>query len=149
MVSKQKPFNLQGLPGDILDVIAHDYLDSLDFFNLRLACRDLHKNTSKAFGRRYFKHVKFMLSPDSLQALEDISKNEELSQFIRHVGIGTERIHSNILSLWEVQYCAEWAQRYGEEYNRQLRRQEHIEQDGADVQILTKVLKSLPNLQSV
>ncbi|KAF2493739.1 hypothetical protein BU16DRAFT_463500, partial [Lophium mytilinum] len=149
LASKPQPFNLLGLPADLMDVLGFEHLESLDFFNLRLACRDLYKKTSKAFGRRYFKHMKFMLSPDSLQALEDISKNDELSHYIRHIGIGTERIHSQILNKWDAQNFDEWAQTYRNEYETQLRRQVELDKDGTARRILTGVLSSLPNLQSV
>ncbi|KAF2495394.1 hypothetical protein BU16DRAFT_527258 [Lophium mytilinum] len=145
-------FNLEGVPGDILDVIAHDYLESFDFFTLRGTSRTLRDCTSKAFGRRYFMHVKFMLSPHSLQALSDIS-HTPLAKFIRHITIGTERLQSDIREAMFIHanrnISPEWDRKYGQKYLIELRRQERMEEDGGSVDVLAAAFSCLPNLESV
>ncbi|KAF2495399.1 hypothetical protein BU16DRAFT_527268 [Lophium mytilinum] len=147
-----KPFNLTGLPGDILHIVANEHLESLDFFNLRLTSKHLRERTEKAFGRRYFKTKKFMLSPMSLNALLDISKHAQLGQFVRHISIGSERLQSNYLHAFEPASRSAtevWRKEYFEKYSTFVADQERMERNGDDVQILAQVFESLPNLESV
>ncbi|KAF2802113.1 uncharacterized protein BDZ99DRAFT_209814 [Mytilinidion resinicola] len=143
---------LLDLPADILDYLSYNHLDSVNFFNFRLSCRKVHNNTFKAFGRRYFKHVKFMLAPHSLAALEAISKDKQLSSFIRHVGIGPERLrsHPELAPDNSGPSLHHEACRFRKvEHEKLLQEQEVMECDGLDLEILTKAFKSLPNLESI
>ncbi|KAF2802094.1 uncharacterized protein BDZ99DRAFT_504110 [Mytilinidion resinicola] len=141
-----------GLPADILDLLGKEHLDSPDFFNMRLTCRSVQAKTFHAFGKRYFHHVKFMLSPHSLAALEAISKSE-FSSFIRHVGIGLERLHTNKdHTFHHLAYSKDkrgWLKKYDQTYEDEVRKQQEMEQNKTNLKILVKVFRTLPNLKTV
>ncbi|KAF2493736.1 hypothetical protein BU16DRAFT_540297 [Lophium mytilinum] len=141
---------LAGLPADILDLLGTDCLDSDDFFNMRLTCRSIEAKTFNAFGRRYFQHVKFMLSPRSLTALEKISESE-FAGFIRHLGFGLERLHSDKDRTFHdlARVNERWLEKYEQAYANELRWQEALERSQKDLAILVKVFKTLPNLKTV
>ncbi|KAF2802123.1 uncharacterized protein BDZ99DRAFT_364087, partial [Mytilinidion resinicola] len=128
------------------------HLESHDFLNLRLTSRHLKEQTEKAFGRRYFKTRKIMLSPYSINALLAMSKHAQLAQFIRHITIGLERLQYNYHDAFrpcQISALREWKEKYHEKYHFRLVEQELMERYNTDARILAQVFASLPNLESV
>ncbi|KAF2493737.1 hypothetical protein BU16DRAFT_53083 [Lophium mytilinum] len=149
----QGRLRLDGLPGDILDYLSIEHLDSLSFFNLRQTCRNIRDQTSRAFGRRYFKHMKFLLSCRSLIELKAISSDNQLSEFIRHISLGTERLNENMGQLFyppgPAESRAKWIRNYGEIYQVKLLTQNDMEHHSLDTKVLIYIFMLLPNLESV
>ncbi|KAH6850527.1 hypothetical protein B0I37DRAFT_116183 [Chaetomium sp. MPI-CAGE-AT-0009] len=81
---------LAQLPLEVLTRITH-FISTTDLANVRLSCKALEQGLFHFFSHEFFRKKQFMVLTDSLQALIDISKHPNLSPFLKHVIIATER----------------------------------------------------------
>ena len=75
------------------------YLDSEDFFNLRLSCLVVRSRTEPAFLRRYFWVREHLLTRPGLQALLDIATHPKLGRVIRAIIINPRTISDENLDI--------------------------------------------------
>ncbi|KAK3297249.1 uncharacterized protein B0H64DRAFT_319374 [Chaetomium fimeti] len=78
------------IPLEVLTRITH-FISTTDLGNVRLSCKALEQGLFHFFSHEFFRKKQFMVLSDSLQALIDISKHPNLSPFLKHVIIGTDR----------------------------------------------------------
>ncbi|OCL14879.1 hypothetical protein AOQ84DRAFT_370884 [Glonium stellatum] len=127
------------LPNELMGEIC-GLLDTDAMFSLRLSCKELKRKTLYQFGTRFFRSMRFMIFPDSLKALLDISQSEELACFLRQVYIGTDELSSETLLLPKSCY---------DTYLDILAEQIDMEKKGEDIAMLGTALSNLPNLDGV
>lgn len=78
------------IPLEVLIRITH-HISTTDLGNVRLSCKALEQGLFNFFSHEFFRKKQFMVLSESLQALIDISKHPNLSPFLRHVIIATDR----------------------------------------------------------
>jgi hypothetical protein len=78
------------IPLEVLIRITH-HISTTDLGNVRLSCKALEQGLFNFFAHEFFRKKQFMVLSESLQALIDISKHPNLSPFLRHVIIATDR----------------------------------------------------------
>jgi hypothetical protein len=81
---------LDRLAPELIEHIAA-FLDPKDLLSIRLACRYLCSTTSKPFCKAWFQSFTSPLSPQSLDRLEEISRNEVLRDAVKKIVIGPTR----------------------------------------------------------
>ncbi|EAQ86234.1 hypothetical protein CHGG_07487 [Chaetomium globosum CBS 148.51] len=78
------------IPLEVLIRITH-YISTTDLGNVRLSCKALEQGLFNFFSHEFFRKKQFMVLTESLQALINISKHPNLSPFLKHVIIATDR----------------------------------------------------------
>jgi hypothetical protein len=81
---------LDTLPTEILSHIA-THLSTAELLSLRLANRTIEVQLFNDFAAYYFAKKQFMLTPESLQCLLDISRHPKLSTVLEHVIISLDK----------------------------------------------------------
>lgn len=76
------PSRLCALPTGLIDRIAAE-LEFTDLCLLRLVCKNLSQKTLHYFGFTYFACVRTNLSLTSLQKVQQLSRHEQLSHYVR------------------------------------------------------------------
>ena len=78
------------IPLEVLIRITH-HISTTDLGNVRLSCKALEQGLFNFFSHEFFRKKQFMVHSESLQALIDISKHPNLSPFLKHVIVATDR----------------------------------------------------------
>ncbi|KAH6641156.1 hypothetical protein F5144DRAFT_599807 [Chaetomium tenue] len=90
-VDPQLGSGLAQIPLEVLIRITH-HISTTDLGNVRLSCKALEQGLFNFFSHEFFRKKQFMVLTESLQALIDISKHPNLSPFLKHVIIATDRL---------------------------------------------------------
>ncbi|KAF2817979.1 uncharacterized protein BDZ99DRAFT_457543 [Mytilinidion resinicola] len=127
--------SLELLPQELLEEVCL-YGTLEDLRALRLASRELRRKSIYIFGSRYLHSVSAMISPSSLNAIQEIAGREELQQHVQDVTIGPERLSSNLP-----------VEPLRTSYKARLAAQNEFESRGDDHRLLAAIFASLPNLR--
>ena len=87
------------LPVEIIEAIT-DQLNPTDLFSLRLSCKKINQKTLHRFGQAHFTTLRTDFTPDNLQRLLSISKNEQLRHFVRTLVIKAVKISLGLGFSW-------------------------------------------------
>jgi len=138
---------LARLPPEVLLRITW-HLSTKDLGSMRLTCRAIERNLFHSFSHEFFRKKQFMVYSESLQALFDISKHPILSQVLKHVIIGTDRLVAPIAHGWSSR-VQELTQNEVRRLHQALGDQMHLVSTGALKEILVEVFSNLSNLETV
>ncbi|CAG8901554.1 unnamed protein product [Penicillium egyptiacum] len=134
--------DIDHLSPEIIPMIAR-YLESRDFFNLRLGSLYLRDSTFALFLKLYFRTRTHMLSRHSLMKLLDISHHPILGPSIRSVVITTNHLTPDGLS--DEPYLPTWMERNVYPIDKKRYREYYIQQNsfrqsGLDTTYLSEIL---------
>ncbi|KAB5511579.1 hypothetical protein GE09DRAFT_1295505 [Coniochaeta sp. 2T2.1] len=140
---------LEALPTEIISDIASK-LHTEDVLALRLTSKTAEDKTFGGFSRFYFRKKQFMLTPDSLQCLVDISNHPKLRTVLQHVILSLDKYDLDDAafgfnpdaddSVSRARYIA---------YRRGYKEQALLVTTGRDHELLAQAFANLPNLDTV
>jgi hypothetical protein len=91
VASSQTPVHILDLPPELIGTIC-DHVDQSDFTQMRLSCEAFKTHSITSFGARCFKHLIVILHPLSLGILLEISRQPDLSKFVKRVTVSGETL---------------------------------------------------------
>jgi hypothetical protein len=138
------------LPTEILCQIA-SHLSTTELLSLRLANRTIEVQLFNDFAAYYFAKKQFMLTPESLQCLVDISLHPKLSTVLEHVIISLDlyRSHTLYRSIDGQASDVPGLPAGPVLYRRGAYDQAAFLASGRDGRLLTQAFRNLPNLKTV
>ncbi|KAJ9130605.1 hypothetical protein NKR19_g9829 [Coniochaeta hoffmannii] len=140
--------SLDTLPTEILGHIA-SYLSTPELLSLRLANRTIEDQLFNDFAAYYFTKKQFMLTPESLQCLVDISLHPKLSTVLEHVIISLDKYRLDLtLNNFNGGDPATLHARAAT-YGQGAYDQAAFLSSGQDRQLLAQAFRNLPNLRTV
>ncbi|KAF2659549.1 hypothetical protein K491DRAFT_712577 [Lophiostoma macrostomum CBS 122681] len=173
-LTKPEP-RLDALPAEIWDNIKSSrqgteddeeptILTQSDLIKVRLVNRAMWAKVEADFGPKLFATIKFMVTPWSLKMMNKIAESK-YAHFVQEVAFGPERLSPglvnpglvNYLSLprsvsgqnWSRATYEQWKKRHGPRIRQMAQEQSSMERTGADVTLILKALRQLPNIRSV
>lgn len=150
--------SLDTLPTELLSRIAA-HLSTTELLSLRLANGRIETQLFNDFAAFYFVKKQFMLTPESLQCLVDISRHPKLSTVLEHVVISLDKYRLESLVSDVRSYSSRDNNSDDDDsathlaraaaYRRGAYDQIAFLSSGHDVQLLTQAFRNLVNLKKV
>ena len=150
---------LADLPVEVVTLLAID-LETDDFFNLRLTCKDLNSKSFSQFLGCYFKIRYHMLDRHSLHNLLEISAHPIFGPALQTLEICVDHLTEDPPSYHPGTWDRPGSWHFGREssieaavneeaYERCLQDQKRLGQDGLDTTSLTRALTKLSNCKTI
>lgn len=140
------------LPVELIDFVAAE-LDTEDFLNLRLVCREINYKSSTHFLECYFHTRYHMLSRDSLENLIEVSNHTVFGPSVRTLEICTDHLTIEPPAIdpgdWAHPFGGDFVDVDEREYKRHVDDQNYLRESGLDTAYLTQALAHLPNCRTI